>query len=102
MILELDNKGAVDLVNNYSMGGRTRHMETRQYYYQGKIVVKWTPGSGKAVISLPRTYSARNSTSMLQCMLEKICTWETLDMRLHPNTGRVSEVIIGFSELQTW
>jgi len=48
MILELDNKGAVDLVNNYSMGGRTRHMETRQYYYQGKIVVKWTPGSGKS------------------------------------------------------
>ena len=32
MILEVDNKGAVDLINNYSVGGRTRHMETRQYY----------------------------------------------------------------------
>jgi hypothetical protein len=32
MILEVDNKGAVDLVNNYSVGGRTRHVETRQYF----------------------------------------------------------------------
>jgi hypothetical protein len=32
MILEVDNKGAVDLVNNLSVGGRTRHIETRQYY----------------------------------------------------------------------
>ena len=54
VILEMDNKQAVDLVNNYSVGGRTRHhTETRQYYLcklkeQGKIVVKWTPGSGKS------------------------------------------------------
>jgi hypothetical protein len=26
MILELDNTGAVDLVDNYSVGGRTRHV----------------------------------------------------------------------------
>jgi hypothetical protein len=32
MILEVDNKGAVDLVNNYSVGGRTCHEETRQYF----------------------------------------------------------------------
>ena len=32
MILEVDNKGAVDSINNYSVGGRTQHMETRQYY----------------------------------------------------------------------
>ena len=25
LLLEMDNKGAVDLVNNWSMGGRTRH-----------------------------------------------------------------------------
>ena len=53
VILEMDNKRVVDLVNNYSVGGRTRNMETRQYYLcklkeQGKIVVKWTPGSGKS------------------------------------------------------
>ena len=32
MILEVDNKGAVDLINNYSVGGRTHQMETGQYY----------------------------------------------------------------------
>ena len=50
MFLEMDNKGAVDIVNNYSVGGRTRHVERKQYYLhelkeQGTIVVKWTHGS---------------------------------------------------------
>eukprot|EP00957_Ditylum_brightwellii_P079760 6065057-Ditylum_brightwellii.AAC.1 len=27
-VLHMDNSGAVDLVNNWSAGGRTRHMET--------------------------------------------------------------------------
>jgi hypothetical protein len=31
MILEVDNKCAVDLVNNFSVAGRTWHIETRQY-----------------------------------------------------------------------
>jgi hypothetical protein len=49
MILEVDNKGAVDLVNNYSVGGRTRHVETRQYFLrqfkeENVIKVIWTPG----------------------------------------------------------
>jgi hypothetical protein len=26
MILEMDNKGAVDLANNWIIGGRTRHV----------------------------------------------------------------------------
>ena len=29
MRLEIDNKGAVDLVHNFSVGGRTKHMEIR-------------------------------------------------------------------------
>jgi hypothetical protein len=50
MILEVDNKGAVDLVNNFSVGGRTRHIETRQYYLReskekGIISVIWKAGS---------------------------------------------------------
>ena len=50
MVLEMDNKGAVDLVNNYSVGGRTRHNETRQYYFRELkekklLVVRWLPGS---------------------------------------------------------
>lgn len=30
MILYVDNKGAVDLANNWSVGGRTRHMDVRK------------------------------------------------------------------------
>jgi hypothetical protein len=32
MILELDNKGAVDLANNWNIGGRTRHVDVRQCF----------------------------------------------------------------------
>jgi hypothetical protein len=32
MIPEIDNKGAVDLTHNWSIGGRTRHVEVRQYF----------------------------------------------------------------------
>ena len=47
MILEVDNKGAVDLVNNWTVAGRTRHVCTRIMFLrdlkeQGLIDVKWT------------------------------------------------------------
>jgi len=32
MILEMDNKGAVDLANNWSVGGRTRHVDVRNHF----------------------------------------------------------------------
>jgi hypothetical protein len=32
MILEIHNKGAVDIANNWSVGGRTRHIDTRFYF----------------------------------------------------------------------
>ena len=32
MELSMDNRGAIDLVNNWSSGGRTRHIECRQYF----------------------------------------------------------------------
>jgi hypothetical protein len=32
MILEMDNKGAVDLINSFSIGGRTRHIDVKQYF----------------------------------------------------------------------
>jgi hypothetical protein len=46
MILEMDNKGALDLINNWSIGGRTRHIEVKQYFLhelkEAKIIeVKW-------------------------------------------------------------
>jgi hypothetical protein len=51
MILEVDNKGAaVDVANNWSFGGRTRHhVEVRQYFLlelkeEGVILTAWVPG----------------------------------------------------------
>jgi hypothetical protein len=48
-VCEMDNKGAVELVNNFSCGGRTRHIETRQCYLrelkaERLMVVKWRAG----------------------------------------------------------
>ncbi len=49
MILEIDNKGAVDLTHNWSVGGRTRHVEVRQYFLrdlkeENIIITKWIAG----------------------------------------------------------
>ena len=49
MELFVDNKGAVDLANNWSIGGRTCHMEVRQYFLrdlkdEGIIITKWISG----------------------------------------------------------
>lgn len=49
MELEIDNQGAVLLANNWSVGGRTRHVEVRQYFLRdlkdANIVhPKWIPG----------------------------------------------------------
>jgi hypothetical protein len=51
MILEMDNKGAVDLVYIFSVGGRTRHIGIKQCFLrelkEAKVlVVKLVPGSG--------------------------------------------------------
>ena len=47
MILKMDNKGAVDMANNWSVGGRTKHMDVRYLWRrelkeQGIIRVIWT------------------------------------------------------------
>ena len=49
MVLEMDNKGAVDLANNWSMGGRTHHVDVCNYFLrklkeQGLLVIKHVPG----------------------------------------------------------
>ena len=49
MILEMDNKGAVDLANNWSVGGRTRHVDVRNNFLrelkdQSLLLVKHVPG----------------------------------------------------------
>jgi len=49
MVLELDNKGAVDLANNFSVGGRTRHMDVRNHFLrelkaEGLVVIRHVSG----------------------------------------------------------
>ena len=50
MVLEVDNQGAVDLANSWSVGGRTRHVDVRQCFLRelkeaGILIVKWVAGS---------------------------------------------------------
>ena len=60
MILYVDNRGTVDLINNGNVGGRTRHVEVRQYLLrelkeQNLIVTKWIPGSDMSGDMLTKT-----------------------------------------------
>jgi hypothetical protein len=48
MLLEMDNKGAMDLANNWSMGGQTHHLVVRNHFLnelkdEGLIIVKHVP-----------------------------------------------------------
>ena len=50
MKLYVDNKGAKDMCNNWSVGGQTRHIEVKQYFLcdlkeEGLIVVDWRSGA---------------------------------------------------------
>ena len=50
MLLEMDNKGVVDLANNWSVGGRTRHVDVRQCFLrelkESKIIdIRWVKGT---------------------------------------------------------
>jgi hypothetical protein len=50
MVLEMDNRGAINLINSFSVGVRTRHINVKQCFLrelkEAKIlVVKWIPGS---------------------------------------------------------
>ena len=53
MILEVDNKGAVDICNSWTVGGRTRHIEVKQYFLRelkeaGLVKVIWRKGDEMA------------------------------------------------------
>jgi hypothetical protein len=79
MILEVDNKGAVDLVSNFSVGGRTRHIETIQYYLrelkeQGVISVFGKQDLKTVVTCIRRIWEEENLKNMLQSMWEMMNT----------------------------
>ena len=49
MILKLDNKGAHDLAHNWTIGGRTRHVDVRMQFLrelkeEGLILTEWIAG----------------------------------------------------------
>jgi len=49
MKLEMDNRGAVDLANNWSVGGRTRHVDVRIFFLRelkdaGLLIIGFIPG----------------------------------------------------------
>jgi hypothetical protein len=50
MLLEMDNSGAVDIANRWSVSGRTHHMDVRNYFLhklkdQGLLTVKHISGN---------------------------------------------------------
>jgi hypothetical protein len=50
MVLEMDNQGAVYLANNWSIGGRTRHIDIKSVFLRelketGVLVIKWISGA---------------------------------------------------------
>jgi hypothetical protein len=49
MKMEINNKGVVDLINSFSVGGRTRHIDVKQCFLRElkeakQLVVNWIPG----------------------------------------------------------
>ncbi len=49
MVLEMDNSGAVDIANSWSVGNRTRHVNVRNYFLcelkdKGLLVIKHIAG----------------------------------------------------------
>jgi hypothetical protein len=50
MVLELDNKRAVDLINSFTVGGCTHHIDVKQCFLQEvkkskQLIVNWISGS---------------------------------------------------------
>jgi hypothetical protein len=50
MVLEIDNKGAVDLINSFTVGGCTHHIDVKQCFLQElkeskQLIVNWISGS---------------------------------------------------------
>ena len=50
MIAEMDNSGAQDLANSWSVGGRTRHVDVQMFFLcklkeDGMVAFKHIPGS---------------------------------------------------------
>jgi hypothetical protein len=65
MILEVDNKRGKDLTHNWSVGGRTRHVNTREWFLrdleeEGVLEVRWIAGDENSA-----DLSAKNLAGLL-------------------------------------
>jgi hypothetical protein len=54
MVLEMDNKGAVDLANSWSVGGCTRHVDVQMYFLRelkdvGLLIIRHISGNDNDV-----------------------------------------------------
>gem|GEM_PF-6951265 len=77
MVLEMDNTGAVDLANNWSVGGRTRHIETRQHFLrdlkeEGIIKVTWIPGKENEADLLTKNLAGPDFNKHTQTILTEL------------------------------
>jgi hypothetical protein len=89
MRLIVDNKGADDLCHNWSVGGRTRHVEVKQYFLRelkeaGIIETEWRRGdeqrSDVFTKNLPRPPFEKHASNFVG-----------VDEYMSPNHGRVSD-----------
>ena len=82
ILLENDNKGAVDLANNWSLGGQTRHVDVRNHFLwelkdEGLIMVKHVPYLGMKMWQ----------TSLPRILLHRCSTDTSLSEESHPEPG---------------
>jgi hypothetical protein len=74
MLLEVDNKGAVDLANNHKVGGRMRHVDVRNHFMrelkdEGMLVIKHIPGSLNEADILTKNTAAPIFSSHVSCFV---------------------------------
>ena len=72
MVLQMDNKGTIDLFNNYSVGGRTHHIQARVWFMRDlhksvRIKYEWIPSEDNFTDIFTKNLDAAtfNDTSML-------------------------------------
>jgi hypothetical protein len=77
LLIEVDNDGALDLINSWSPTGRTRHCATsinflRELKEQGLLVVQWISNVGMSPDILPRMWESPSSISNVMSMFGEI------------------------------
>jgi hypothetical protein len=103
MVLEVDNKGAIDWVNSWSVGGQMRHIDVRHDFLRdlcedGILVVRWIAGPETAAISSPRISLVLYSSNTPLCFVGWTNTCNTKNRLLRQRRrfeGRVLERVLG-------